>query len=279
MTLHILVVGASDTGRAPMAAALLRRITEQRGLGVHVASAGVVGHDDDPPEQEARAAMLTFGLNIDGHRARSATEELISAASEIVAVDSGTARALRARFPAAGSRIWSLGELAGRNRDVPDPFRMQVGAWMTYARELEAMLAAACDSGRWSAIVEPERRERNEAPLTTTPSLPAMQPTVALAHVLRLLDLLLEMPEVLHWAAARMRIEAAIGPATQPRAIVDMASPYGGLLRAALALSATPPKPAQAAALRAAFARLEQPITADDLAWLSVQLGGWAALE
>ena len=33
--------------------------------------------------------------------------------------------------------IRTLGELANRKRDVPDPFRMQMGAWLTYARELD----------------------------------------------------------------------------------------------------------------------------------------------
>ena len=271
----ILIVGASDTGRAPMAAALLRQMVEQRGLAVQVASAGVVGHDDDPPEQEARTAMLTFGLNIDSHRARSVANELVSAADELVAIDSGTARVLRARFPGAGTRIWSLGELAGRNRDVPDPFRMDVGAWITYAHELASMLAAALDSGRWVALAEPTAAEQSNALPTPTLATTSDLPAAALARILRLLDVQFDMPALLHWEAARARIEVEIGVATQPRVAADMAPAYGGLLRAALALSTNPPKPTQTTALRAACVRLEHPVTADDLTWLSMQIGGW----
>jgi protein-tyrosine-phosphatase len=136
----ILIIGAADTGRAPMTAALLRRMLVQEGHDWAVESAGVVGHDDDPAEPEARNAMVALGLDISFHRARSLTAELVTAASLLLAVDRGTARVLYARYPTLPIPITSLGEIAGTSRDIPDPFRMQVGAWISYAREIEAML-------------------------------------------------------------------------------------------------------------------------------------------
>ncbi|MBX0328509.1 low molecular weight phosphatase family protein, partial [Oscillochloris sp. ZM17-4] len=125
----ILIIGAADTGRAPMAATLLRRLLHRRGLEWPVASAGVVGHDDQPAQTEARDAIAFLNLDISHHQARSLSEELAGSARVLLAIDSGVARVLHARYPEA--TIVSLGALAGRQRDVPDPFRMQAGAWLS----------------------------------------------------------------------------------------------------------------------------------------------------
>src|SRR4051812_35553821 len=139
----ILLGGAADTGRAPMAAALLRRLLKARSDDWAVESCGVLGHDGAVAEVEARDTMVHMGLDIGDHQARSLDDELAARAALIITIDRGTALVIRARFPAAAARTYSLGELAGRARDIPDPFRMQIGAWMTYAREIEGMLEAA----------------------------------------------------------------------------------------------------------------------------------------
>src|SRR5215207_11406585 len=139
----ILLTGAADTGRAPMAAALLRRLLEKRPHDWVIESCGVLGHDGAVAEVEARDTMVHMGLDIAEHVARSLDDDLAGRAALIITIDRGTALVIRARFPAAAARTYSLGELAGRARDIPDPFRMQIGAWMTYAREIETMLEAA----------------------------------------------------------------------------------------------------------------------------------------
>ena len=139
----ILLGGAADTGRAPMAAALLRRLLNARSDDWAVESCGVLGHDGAVAEVEARDTMVHMGLDIAEHLARSLDDDLAARAALIITIDRGTALVIRARFPDAAARTYSLGELAGRARDIPDPFRMQIGAWMTYAREIESMLQAA----------------------------------------------------------------------------------------------------------------------------------------
>src|SRR5215212_4074199 len=139
----ILLSGAADTGRAPMAAALLRRLLEKRPHDWVIESCGVLGHDGAVAEVEARDTMVHMGLDIAEHHARSLNDNMAASAALIITLDRGTALVVRARFPDAAPRTYSLGELAGRARDIPDPFRMQIGAWMTYAREIESMLQAA----------------------------------------------------------------------------------------------------------------------------------------
>ena len=162
----ILLGGASDTGRAPMAAALLRRLLNARSDDWAVESCGVLGHDGAVAEVEARDTMVHMGLDIAEHLARSLDDDLAARAALIITIDRGTALVIRARFPVAAARTYSLGELAGRARDIPDPFRMQIGAWLTYAREIESMLEAALPRIVALMPVTDDRRP------TTDPSTP-----------------------------------------------------------------------------------------------------------
>ena len=66
----ILLSGAADTGRAPMAAALLRRLLEARPYDWAVESCGVLGHDGAEAQSEARDTMVHMGLDIAEHAAR-----------------------------------------------------------------------------------------------------------------------------------------------------------------------------------------------------------------
>lgn len=278
----ILLIGAADTGRTPMAAALLRRLLEQHRLSWNVGSAGVLGHDDDPPEIEARDAMAHMGLDIGEHRARSVSDALALEAALLIAMDSGSVRVVQARFPAVAARTWSLGELAGRPRDIPDPFRMQMGAWLTYARELETLLEAALP--RMKALVG----ETDQQPPATDgaptmeiapvePVPPSADRNAAVARMTRLLAFAEEMPHVLDWTAARAQLEADLATASKPINSSDLSAIYADLARAVLALSVTPPTAGQIAGLRAVVERFSRPVQQDDLTWLSGQIATWAA--
>jgi len=289
----ILLLGGADTGRAPMAAALLRRLLEARGYGWPVGSAGVLGHDGDPAEVEARDAMAHMGLTIGDHQARSLTADLVAEAALLLALDSGTALVARARFPDADARIHTLGALAGHQRDIPDPFRMQIGAWITYAREIEMLLETALPRIIAAVPTNDERRtgtidrapttndERRTGTIDRAPPNDATPDTrtAAVERIERLLRTAIEMPGVVDWAAARARIEADLGEiAAVPGDTNDLIAAYIGLLRAALAMTPPVPSHGQLAALRDVTSRLTGPVGQADLNELSLRLGGWAAL-
>ncbi len=283
----ILLIGGADTGRAPMAAALLLRLLDQHGYSWNVGSAGILGHDGDQAEIEARETMAHMSLSLDDHQARSLADELVADAALLLAVDSGTALVLRARFPRATARIQTLGALAGRPRDIPDPFRMQIGAWITYAREIAALLEAALPR-----IVE--LMPADDRPTTTDEAFDAQHPTpnsqrptpdvndarrAAAERIERLLRTVADLPGVVDWAAARERIDADLGMvAANPRDGGDLAAAYVGLLRAALAMTPAAPSPGQAESLCAAAGRLNDSIVQAHVNELSARLAGWAAL-
>jgi protein-tyrosine-phosphatase len=285
----ILMVGGADTGRAPMAAAVLRRLLEERGYRWAVESAGVLGHDGDAAEVEARDAMAHMGIDIADHRARSLTDELVAGAALLLALDSGTAQVVRMRYTAAADRVHALGALAGRQRDIPDPFRMQIGAWITYAREIAALLEAALP-GIAAALLEtalpriaaalPPLAADDRALAVEEPSGGQLSIARAAAaeRIERLLQTAAEMPRVVDWAAARAHIEDDLKQiAAAPRDATDLVAAYVGLLRAALAMTPSA-SPGQLVALRKAAEQLGGAVGQAQLDDLSARLGGWAAL-
>lgn len=316
LPVHIVIVGGADTGRAPVTAALLRRLLATRNLDWVVESAGVLGHDDDVAQPEARDALAVIGLDLSDHRARSLTDELAASATVLLAVDSGIARVLHLRYPAALPRITTLGVLAGRQRDIPDPFRMQVGVWLNYAREIEALLKAGLDS--LLALVGPHDLQQttpmsassqalpidsdadNEPgvpvetpsdtsraadvivpPLTTL--LPASEPALApdrsqaVARCERVLALLTEMPDLMSWDNVRRQLEAEIlSISTMPQPATDLSQPYTAMLLALLGISTMMPGAAQCAMLSNAIGRLRGSIDAQAIAALSAEMARWA---
>lgn len=273
----LVIVGAADTGRAPMTAALLRRFLASHGHRWRVESAGVVGHDGDPAEPEARDALLTLGIDLDGHRARSLSAALVADARLLIAVECGVARVVRTNYPTAS--VTTLGELAGRSRDIPDPFRMQVGAWLQYAREIEAMLLAGLP--RLQALLASETAQPTTAlaPGAAAPvALPA-EPAArgaAVERITRLLALAAELPAVVDWAGARRQIEADFGLIEQALPPGDLARPYLAVLRASLNLCREVPTAEQLSILRNAVARLRGPLAASDLDRLAHELADFA---
>lgn len=306
MTTTILLVGGADTSRAPMAAALLRRLLAERGLNWPVESAGVLGHDGDPAEPEARnALMATYSLDISAHRARSLDDELVATARILIAVDSGTLRVIRLRYPDVAARSVTLGELAGRQRDIPDPFRMQLGAWISYVHEIERLLRAGLDQlvqmldGDAGGTVDEqpvtddtEKLGADEVPAPASPPPPATQlsalepqpalPTersAALDRCERLLTLMRDMPTLVEWANARRQLEAELtAVSSNPLHPTELLQPYVSLFLALLGMSNTTPTPGQLALLQEALARLHTPVDQPAIVDLSGRMTRWGEL-
>lgn len=280
----ILLVGGADTGRAPIAAALMGRLLGRHSLRARVESAGVLGHDDAPAQPEARDALAALGLDIGEHRARSLDDRLAQEAALLLTLDSGTLRVLQARQPDC-RHCFSIAELAGVQRDIPDPFRMQVGAWITYAREIEQLLQLALPriitlagimpapgqvfaSASASATGSAGTSVSTNSQVAHTAPTPQQPDTAALG---RLLAALAEFPDLFNWPLTSQRIEREAGQmATGP-----LGPAFVALLRALLALTAAPPSRGQIALLQQAAARLEDGPTQEDVSWLSTQVASW----
>lgn len=271
---RILIVGGADTGRAPMAAALLRRLLVQRGWDATVESAGVLAHIDDEPDREAKEAMLVFDLDLHGHRARMLDDAIMAPATVVIAVDSGIMRIIRMRFPTVTVRIISLGELANQQRNIPDPSRMPLGAWLVYAREIEALLQQGLETlHTFLSGSEPPPAPVPVPPSAAAPAAPPLpaERRTAIERIERLLTTVAELPEIIDWARVRQQIEEALRAAGElPLAADEPVRVYTALLIGSLAMAPVPPTAAWLATMRTRVGRLRDQVDMDDLRVVSV---------
>lgn len=179
----LLVVGASDTGRAPMAMALLRRALEP---DVVVESAGVLAHQGERAAPEAQMALEQLGLDLGGHVSRALAEVDHARADLLLAVDRGTELVLFARFP-RDRRIACLSVLADQP-DVLDPHRMPLGIWVATAHQLEQQVQRALPELRARlGLSTPDTTTLPAAPAPIAPPLPAHTADAATETILAML--------------------------------------------------------------------------------------------
>lgn len=134
----VLMIGGSDTGRTPIAGALLRRAL---GASAVVRTAGVLSHEGEPAMTEAQMAMEQFGIDISRHVSHPLNSDDQRDADLFLAVDRGTELVLHARFP-NDPRVMCLPALADLP-DVLDPHRMPLGVWIAAMRQLEEQINKA----------------------------------------------------------------------------------------------------------------------------------------
>ncbi len=144
---NILLVCTGNICRSPLAAALMQRALDERGVeGIAVSSAGTGAWDGAPVSEGAYLVGLERGLDLSGHRARLLTRELVERVDLILTM----ARHHRARVDELGGEghVSVLGEYAGREGDeaeVSDPFGGDLEVYRETCAELEALVGSAVE--------------------------------------------------------------------------------------------------------------------------------------
>lgn len=262
----IMVVGGADTGRAPMVAVLLRH--QFSAENVQIASSGVLGHDDDTWQPEARIALQHLGYQPSEHIARSLTEEMLADSNLVLAIDRGVARALELRF---NSSPLILPDLAGSSHEVPDPFRMPLDSWLIYARDLDAQIRKAV----------PKIRERlgmlNTAtePASSIASEPFQSEPAAIHRLRILVDGIAGLPEIIDWQRARAAMQEVLQTLTTPSGAGDLRPAAVAMLQGVLGQGSEPLSANQLSILREATTVLNGPIDASTLSQLAGAIGRW----
>ncbi len=152
---RVLLVCSGNTCRSPMAAAILRHLWEQASPGwdLEVSSAGTSAIPGLKASEHAVQAVRRWGLDLSGHRSRGTQDVLLRDMDLILTMTARHKEQLLSHWPDLAGRIFTLGEYAGTNQDVPDPFGGPLSAYEQTASSLEAML---------QKVVERIRREGTE---------------------------------------------------------------------------------------------------------------------
>lgn len=132
--MNILFVCTGNTCRSPMAAAIMAKKAEERGIDVRIESAGIFANEGENASSEAIIVMMEYGIDLTGHHAQSINEELIEKSDLILTMTP----AHKMIFDnVAGKKTYTLSEYAGIEGDIEDPFGGDVEDYQIAAKQIE----------------------------------------------------------------------------------------------------------------------------------------------
>lgn len=135
--MNILFVCTGNTCRSPMAAGLMNKIAREKGLNAVAESAGIFAREGEPASHEAIVVMGEYGVDLTEHRAQMIREELIEK-SDLILTMTPAHKMLLGQI--AADKVFTLGEYAGLDLDIQDPFGGSVNNYRETAAQIQQAL-------------------------------------------------------------------------------------------------------------------------------------------
>ena len=141
----ILFVCTGNVCRSPMAEALFRRATNERGE-FRVLSAGLGAMNDQPPTSHSVAAMRELGMDISAQRSRPLTAELVQQADYIFGMTHSHVDTIVLLYPQAADKTFLLREfdetIESFEKDISDPIGGSYEVYENCRHQIEQGIAS-----------------------------------------------------------------------------------------------------------------------------------------
>ncbi len=144
--MKLLFVCTGNTCRSPLAEAIARRIASERGLDVEVGSAGTSAWEGAPASDGSLLVGIERGLDVNGHRARQLTRELVAETDLIIAM--GPHHLERIEALGGEGKAYLLTTYASHGestRPVSDPMGGDLSVYRATTDELEREIRRVLD--------------------------------------------------------------------------------------------------------------------------------------
>ncbi|RPI50878.1 MAG: low molecular weight protein arginine phosphatase [Chloroflexi bacterium] len=138
----ILMVCTGNLCRSPMAAGLLQQRLARKGLdgGYTVRSAGTWALEDRPASEHAEEVMAERGVDIAGHRAHSLAAADVAEADLVLVMSREHEQMIANTWPQYRWKVHRLSEIAGKRRDVEDPYGLPIEEYRACADVIDGYL-------------------------------------------------------------------------------------------------------------------------------------------
>ncbi|MGI6037448.1 MAG: ribose 5-phosphate isomerase B [Limnochordia bacterium] len=141
MVRKILIVCTGNTCRSSMAVPLLERLLQRAGRAdISVDSAGLAAWPGAPASLQAQRVLAEQGLDLREHRAQRLTPELAAGFDLILTMTRAHKEAVLQLLGGQGVPVYTLGEYAGEDIDVADPFGGDEEVYRACAQQIETLL-------------------------------------------------------------------------------------------------------------------------------------------
>ena len=145
--MKVLFVCTGNTCRSPLAEAIARKISIDRGLAdIEVSSAGVSAWDGSPASDGALLVGMERGLDIGEHRSRLLTPEIVAEQDLILAMGQQHVHRIEALGGAGKTHLLtSFASRGSSDRAVSDPFGGGLDVYRATADELAEEIGRVLD--------------------------------------------------------------------------------------------------------------------------------------
>jgi len=117
-----------------MAAGLMNKEAIKRNLDIRIESAGIFAQEGENASTEAIIAMHEYGVDLTGHHSQMINEELIEKSDLILTMTPAHKMVFN---NVASDKTFTVGEFAGLDFDIEDPFGGDVEDYLKTAAQLE----------------------------------------------------------------------------------------------------------------------------------------------
>jgi protein-tyrosine-phosphatase len=129
-----------------MAEALMKQESVRRGLsGMEFSSAGISVAPGSRASKHAVAAMADREIDIDRRTARQINAQMIMEADLILTMTAAQAKELKEELPQHAAKVHTLGEYAGEDVSIDDPYGRDAEVYERTAAQLERLVSKALD--------------------------------------------------------------------------------------------------------------------------------------